>query len=185
MKFHISVGSNFSNYLVTNVGTLENTGFEATLGVRVISTQDLSWEIGGTYSQNENEITKLTRVNDPSYVGYNVGDIAGGVGNTVQINSVGHPANSFLLFRQVYGADGNPVEGLYVDKTGNGGNVAGNNANKYYMGKPAADYLIEYPQNSPQKLRFFIFRTTEYRDYVYNNNSNRALYQQLYNQSGF
>jgi len=186
-KIPIAAGTNFSNYLLTNVGSLENIGYEATLGVRIISTKDLSWEVNGTFSQNKNEITKLTRVNDPNYFGDPVGDIAGGVGNKVQINSVGHPANSFLLFKQVYDSNGNPIEGLYVDKTGNGGNVDGNDANKYYIGKPAADYIIGLSSRLNYKSFDLSFSgRLSIGNYVYNNNnSNRALYKHLYNQSKY
>jgi len=181
------VGTNFSNYLTTNVGSLENRGFEATLRVRPVSTQDLSWEISGTFSYNENEITKLTRVNDPSYPGYYTGTISGGVDNRIQINSVGHPTNTFNLFKQVYSPDGMPIEGLYVDKTGLGGDVTANNANKYFLGKPAADYLIGISSMVNYKNFDFSFSGRfSIGNYVYNNNaSNRALYQNLYNQSGY
>jgi iron complex outermembrane receptor protein len=183
----IAVGSNFSNFLKTNVGSLENKGYEVTLNVKAISKVNLSWEIGGTFAYNENKITKLTLVNDPNYPGYDVGDISGGVGNKVQINSIGHPANSFYLFKQVYNENGMPVEGLYVDKTGNGGNVSGNNANKYYMGKAAPDYLIGISSSLSYKQFDLSFNgRISIGNYVYNNNnSNRALNQQLYNQSGY
>ncbi len=184
----IAVGTNFSNYLTTNVGTLENKGFEAALTVRTISTPDVRLEISGTFSYNQNEITKLTRVNDPSYTGYLTGDdISGGVGNKVLINSVGHPANSFYLFKQVYDDGGMPIEGLYIDKTGNGGTVSGDDANKYYLGKAAPDYLIGLSSRLTYKQFDFSFNgRLSLGNYVYNNNaSNKALYQNLYNQSGF
>ena len=62
-------GTNFSNYLLSNVGSLENKGFEATLVLRPISTADMSWEIATNLTYNHNEITKLTTVDDPDYVG--------------------------------------------------------------------------------------------------------------------
>jgi iron complex outermembrane receptor protein len=49
-----------------------------------------------------------------------VGGISGGTGNTVQAHMVGYPANSFLLYEQVYDADGMPIEGEYVDQNGDG-----------------------------------------------------------------
>jgi iron complex outermembrane receptor protein len=134
-----------------------------------------------------NEITKLNRVDDPNYPGFETGGIAGGVGNNVQINAVGHPANTFLLYRQVYDANGKPIEGLYVDKTGQGGNVTATNANKYYMHKPTADHLIGIASKVIYKNFDLSFAgRISVGNYVYNNNySNRALYQQMYNQSGF
>jgi TonB-dependent starch-binding outer membrane protein SusC len=183
----IAVGTNFSNRLITNVGSLENNGYEVTLNLRPVSTQDISWEISGTYSHNKNEITKLNRVDDPNYPGFETGGISGGVGNNVQINAVGHAANTFLLYRQVYDANGKPIEGLYVDKTGQGGNVTATNANKYYMHKPTADHLIGIASKVAYKNFDLSFSgRLSIGNYVYNNNnSNRALYQQMYNQSGY
>jgi iron complex outermembrane receptor protein len=135
---------------------------------------------------NQNEITKLTLVDDPTYPGYPTGGISGGVGNNVQINSVGYPANSFYLFSQVYN-NGKPVEGLYVDKTGDGGNVSGNDLNKYHIKKPAPTYLIGISSRVAYKDFDFTFSGRINLDnYVYNNNaSSKALYQNLYNQSGY
>jgi TonB-linked SusC/RagA family outer membrane protein len=183
----IAAGINFSNFLTTNVGSLENKGVEIGLSIVPISKVDFTWEISGNLTYNQNEITKLTLVDDPSYPGYTTGDIAGGVGNTVQINQVGYPANTFYLFSQVYNQDGMPIEGLYVDKTGEGGNVSGNDLNKYYLQNPAPDYLIGISSRLNYKNIDFSFSGRINLDnYVYNNNaSNMALYQNLYNQSGY
>lgn len=183
----IAAGTNFSNFLITNVGTLENKGFEAEFVLRPVSTADMSWRISTNFTYNVNEITKLTLVDDPDYTGYDVGGISGGVGNHVQINAVGYPANTFFLFSQVYDTDGMPIEGLYVDKTGEGGNVAGNNANKYYLQNPAPDYLVGLSSYFSYKDFDFSFSGRfNFGNYVYNNNaSNRGEYANLYNQSGF
>ncbi len=183
----VAAGTNFSNFLVTNVGSLENTGFEAALTLRPISKADMSWEISTNFTYNVNEITKLTLVDDPDYTGYDVGGISGGVGNHVQINAVTYGANTFFLFRQVYDADGMPIEGLYVDKTGDGGNVAGNNLNKYYLQSPAPEYLIGLSSRFNYKDFDFSFSGRfNIGNYVYNNNaSHMALYQNVYNQSGY
>jgi len=44
------------------------------------------------------------------------GDIDGGTGNKVQAQGVGHSANSFYVFEQVYDKAGKPIEGLFVDR---------------------------------------------------------------------
>lgn len=184
----IAAGTNFSNFLITNVGSLENKGIELTFTGRPISTHEMSWEVGVNMSYNKNEITKLTRVNDPDYTGYDTGDeISGGVGNKVLINSIGQPANSFFMFQQVYDTEGDPIEGLYVDKTGEGGEVSGNNANKYYMHNAAPDYLFGISSNFQYKNFDISFAgRLSIGNYVYNNNySNRALYQNVYNQAGY
>ncbi|MGK9368353.1 SusC/RagA family TonB-linked outer membrane protein [Melioribacter sp. Ez-97] len=183
----IPVGSNFSNYLLTNVGSMVNKGVEVGLNITPILESDFSWDLGINMTYNKNEITKLTLTDDPNYPGVNTGDIAGGVGNTVQKFAVGYPARVFFLFTQVYDQNGNPIEGLYVDKSGQGGNVAGNELNKYYMKSPDPDYLVGISSRINYKNFDFSFSgRLSLGNYVYNNNaSNRALYQQIYNQSGF
>ncbi|MBK8943991.1 MAG: SusC/RagA family TonB-linked outer membrane protein [Ignavibacteriae bacterium] len=183
----IPVGSNFSNFLLTNVGSMENNGVELGLNFTPILERDFSWEIGTNLTYNKNEITKLTLVDDPEYTGVNTGGISGGVGNNVQKYIVGLPARVFFLFNQVYDEDGNPIEGLYVDKSGEGGNVSGNELNKYYYKSPDPEYLIGISSKVNYKEFDLSFSgRLSLGNYVYNNNaSNRALYQQVYNQSGY
>ncbi len=183
----IPVGSNFSNYLLTNVGSMVNKGVEVGLNITPILKKDLSWELGVNWTYNKNEITKLTLTDDPAYTGVNTGGISGGVGNTVQKYIVGMPARIFFLFSQVLDANGKPIEGLYVDKSGQGGNVSGNELNKYYFKSPNPDHLIGISSKINYKNFDFSFSgRLSIGNYVYNNNaSNRALYQQVYNQSGY
>ncbi len=183
----IPVGSNFSNYLLTNVGSMENTGFEVGLNVTPILDKDFSWDFGVNLTYNKNEITKLTLVDDPEYTGVNTGGISGGVGNNVQKFIVGYPSRVFFLFNQIYDANGNPIEGLYEDKSGEGGNIAGNELNKYYYKSPDPDYLIGISSKINYKQFDFSFSgRLSLGNYVYNNNaSNMALYQSVYNQSGY
>jgi iron complex outermembrane receptor protein len=183
----IAAGTNFSNFLTTNVGSLENKGIEASLTLRPIVKNEMLWEVSANFAYNQNEITKLTLVDDSSYVGYETGGISGGVGNNVQINAVGYPSNTFLLFQQVYNEDGTPIEGLYIDKTGEGGEVSANNLNKFYLGNPAPEYTVGLSSRFEYKNFDLAFSARmNFGNDVYNNNaSNRALYQQLYNQSGY
>lgn len=183
----IPVGSNFSNFLLTNVGSMENKGVELSLNVTPIVENDFTWNFGVNLTYNKNEITKLTLSDDPAYTGVNTGEISGGVGNNVQKYIVGMPARIFFLFSQVLDANGKPIEGLYVDKSGQGGNVAGNELNKFYFKSPDPDYLIGISSKINYKEFDFSFSGRfSIGNYVYNNNaSNRALYQQVYNQSGY
>ncbi|MEW6507169.1 MAG: SusC/RagA family TonB-linked outer membrane protein [Bacteroidota bacterium] len=183
----IPVGSNFSNFLLTNVGSMVNKGIEVGLNVTPILERDFSWEFGVNLTYNKNEITKLTLTDDPAYTGVNTGGISGGVGNTVQKYIVGSPARIFFLFTQVLDANGKPIEGLYVDRSGKGGNVAGNELNKYYFKSPDPEYLVGVSSKINYKEFDLSFSgRLSIGNYVYNNNaSNRALYQQVYNQSGF
>lgn len=116
----VPAGSNFTNRLLTNVGNMENQGVEFTLNTQPIKRNNLSWDFGFNVTYNKNRITNLTKVNDPNFPGILVGGIAGGTGNTIQINSVGHSINTFYVYKQVYDAAGKPIEGLYVDQNKDG-----------------------------------------------------------------
>jgi len=182
----IAAGSNFSNFLTTNVGNLENKGIELSLNGQIIQTKDLNWSLGFNAAYNENVITKLTKSDDPNYPGVDVGGIGGGVGNTIQNQRVGFPSNSFFVFQQVYGSNGMPIEGLYVDRTGLGGDVAGNRLNKYHYKKPAPDYTLGINSRIAWKQLDFSFSgRSNIGNYVYNNVASGALYSTIYNQSGF
>lgn len=179
-------GTNFSNFLIANVGTMINQGIEASLNTIVLSSTELRLQIGANFTYNQNEITKLNVASSEEATQYDVGDIAGGVGNKVQVNAVGYAANTFYLFKQYYNKSGMPIEGLYYDKTGEGGNIAGNNDNKYYLKNPAPDYTIGI--NSSLTYNDFDLSFSgrvNIGNYVYNNNnSNRALYQNIYQEAG-
>ena len=53
----VPAGTNLSNAITTNVGDLENRGFEFTLNTVPIRKPDLVWEIGGNVTRNQNKIT--------------------------------------------------------------------------------------------------------------------------------
>jgi iron complex outermembrane receptor protein len=137
----IPTGSNFSNTLLTNVGSLENQGVEVTLNVIPVSTRDMSLNLGFNVTYNENKITKLLMTDDPNYIGILYGD---GMTGQKQVTRVGYPAYSYFMNKQVYDANGRPIEGLYVDLAGKGGTINGNNNNQYIFHKPVADYLLGF-----------------------------------------
>lgn len=182
----IPAGSNLSNYLTVNVGDMKNSGVDFTLNARPYVSQDLNWNFGLNLGYNKNEITKLNaQNNDDAYV--SVGGISGGTGNTIQIQKVGYPANSFFVFEQVYGSNGMPLEGLYVDRSSLGGTVTGNEKNKYIYKQPAPDVTIGVTNTVSYKSWDLFFSGRVYLgNYVYNNvASSNANYANVYNQSGY
>jgi len=139
-RIAIPNGSNFSNVLLTNVGSLENRGVEFSLNLRPISKKEQDLYVGFNLTYNENKITKLLRTDDPDYIGVPTG---GGIfGGDAQIQQVGSPVNSFFVNKQVYDANGKPIEGVFVDISGEGGALNGIDKNKYTYKKPAPDYLM-------------------------------------------
>lgn len=179
-------GTNFSNELLTNVGTLENKGVELSLTAHPITTKDFQWTVGYNVSYNKNTITKLTFNDDPKYKGVIHGGIDGATGYNVQINAVGKPYNSFYVFEQMYDEKGTPIEGAYVDQ---------NKDNKIDEGD-----LIPYKKSAPDvymgltsQMNYknwdlsFALRSS-IGNYVYNNTqSNREAWDgsQMYDQTGF
>ncbi len=54
-----TAGSQGGTSIKTNVGTLENVGYEVNLGINVLKSKDLNWNIFGTFSHNDNKVTSL------------------------------------------------------------------------------------------------------------------------------
>ena len=108
-------GTNFSNKIVANVGSMENKGVEVTLNFQPIRNKTTTWDVSLNATYNKNEITKLTISDDPTYAGARYGGISGGTGNTILIQSVGYQRGSYFVYKQVYNAAGKPIDGLFAD----------------------------------------------------------------------
>ncbi len=174
----IPAGTNFTNQILTNVGSMENTGIEVNLSYLPINTKEMSLEIGVNGTANRNEITNLTKVEDPNSPGILVGGIAGGIGNTIQIQSVGYAANTFYAYEQEYDEDGNPIEGAYVDQ--NGDSII--NADDLIWGEnPVPDFFVGF--NAAFRYKKWSVSTImrgEFGKYMYNNiNSTRGVFQNV------
>jgi len=180
----VAAGTNLSNFITTNVGSLVNRGIELTLNAKVIDRDDLTWNIGTNFTHNDPEITQLIKVADPNYEGILTGGISGGVGNTIQIQSVGFQPSSFYVFQQVYGENGKPIDGLYVDRNGDG---QVNEKDLYRYQSANAQVLMGI--NSSLNYKNFDFSFSgrlSINNYVYNNvSSNRSFYNTIYNSNGF
>ena len=163
----VPAGSNLTNQILTNVGNIENSGVEFTLNTRLIEKEDLSWDFGFNVTFNQNEVTNLTKVPNPNYQGVQVGGISGGVGNTVQIHTVGFPTFSYFLNQQVYNEEGKPVEGLYADLNGDG-LVNLDDRYRYKQADPRLYLGINSQINYKDFSLSFVLRAN-FDNYVYNN----------------
>lgn len=108
-------GSNLTNNGNMNIGDLENIGVEFTLTARPIVTKDFTWTSSYNVAWNKNKITRLAEGADTQ-----TGGISAGTGGTIQKHEVGYPAYSFYVYEQVYDKNGNPLEGVFVDRNGDG-----------------------------------------------------------------
>jgi TonB-linked SusC/RagA family outer membrane protein len=174
----IPSGSNFSNTLLTNVGSLENRGVEFSFNVEPVSQKDMSLNLGFNVTYNKNKITKLLISDDPKYIGILYGDAFTG---QKQVTRVGYPAYSYFLNKQVYDASNNPVEGMYVDLSGLGGTVSGNTANQYIYHNPAPDYLLSFSARFNYKsFDLSASSRASIGNYVYNMVAAGSSYDQMY-----
>ncbi len=180
----VPAGTNTTNWILSNVGNLENKGLEFSVTDRIISKKDMSWEASFNITYNKTKITKLTAFADTSYKGVDIGGISGGTGQTIQKHAVGFDPNTFFVFEQVYDIDGNPIEGLYVDRNEDG---IINDEDKYKYKKPASDIYFGISSRLNYKNFDFSFSgRANFGNYVYNNvNSNNAAYNNLLHSSFF
>lgn len=135
--------SNLTNYLNTNIGSMTNQGAELDINAVLAESRDLSWTAGFNVAYNQNTVTKLT-VSDENATGVPAGGISGGTGNNVQMIQVGYPIRTFYLYQQVYDKEGNPINGVYVDRNDDGQI----NADDKYLGHHAdADFTFGFNTN--------------------------------------
>ena len=129
--------SQFGDQTTKNIGSLKNYGLELSFDAKPIVTKDFLWDITYNVGWNHNEITKLDAgAQDWVETG---SSISRGNNTKVQRNKVGEPVNSFYVYQQVYDENGKPIEGLYVDRDGNG---KINADDRYYYKNPAPDVIM-------------------------------------------
>ena len=174
----IPSGSNFSNTLLTNVGSLENKGIEFSVNVVPVSKKDMSLNLGFNVTYNKSEVTKLLLTDDPDYIGVLYGDAMTG---QKQITRVGDAPYSFFMNKQVYDENGMPVEGLYEDLSGKGGTVNGDNEDKYVYKDPAPDVLLGFSARFNYKnFDLSASARASLGNYVYNQVAAGASYDQMW-----
>ncbi len=111
-KISVAAGSNLTNMIFTNIGSMENKGLEISLNTIPVKTTDWQWSLDANITFNKSEITKLTLVDSPNY-GVNIGNVSGSTAGTIQTHSVGFSPYTFYLFQQEYDEAGKPIEGKY------------------------------------------------------------------------
>ena len=177
----VAAGSNFRNQVMSNIGSLKNTGIEASLNWKAISNNDWLWDLGVNFTYNQNEITELV---DGDY--QLTGGISSGTGNMCQAHAVGHPAGSFYVYQQVYDNNGMPIEGAVVDRNGDGTITT---ADKYLYKSPSAPWTAGFTSKLMYKSWDFSFSLrASFDNYVFNDleaGSSNISSSQVLAQSGY
>jgi TonB-linked SusC/RagA family outer membrane protein len=112
--------TNFANTIVANIGNMRDIGAEFSINGQIIAKENVNWTAGINLTINRNKITNLTAIPNPNFPGLQAGGISGGVGTNIQINQVGYTKYSFDTYKQVYGTNGRPLDGVYVDQNKDG-----------------------------------------------------------------
>ena len=136
----VSAGSNFRNQVMSNIGSMYNTGVEASIHWLAVNAKDFNWTMDYNFTYNYNKITNLNGGNDADYF-VPTGGISAGTGGNIQAQHVGNAVNSFHVFQQVYDKSGKPIEGVVVDRNGDGKIT---DADKYYYKAPAAPVTMGF-----------------------------------------
>jgi len=168
----VPAGSNLSNTLLTNIGSLENKGVEFALNYNVVQGERLNWSVNFNATLNRGKITKLTQVQDPTYLGTPTGDL--GNFQFAQINAVGYAPNTFFLYQQKYengkplqGPTASPTPAQYVDQNSDG---IINERDKAYGKNPAPKAILGFSSNLSYGHASLAFTVrSNIGNYVYNN----------------
>jgi iron complex outermembrane receptor protein len=137
-----AAGTNLSNFVTTNIGSMRNRGLELGLNARVLD-RGLTWDASFNAATNKNRLVRINTVGSERIL---VGGISGGVGSNIQVLQPGVPVNSFLVYRHIR-ENGKPVYGdrnnsgnidekdLYEDINGDG-NVDQNDRVPFHSAAP-------------------------------------------------
>ena len=107
-------GSNFSNRSWQNIGSFTTKGVEFTLNSDIIRTDGFNWNMNFNLTAFQREITQL----NADFI--RVGDNLAGTGTQGQVHQIGFAPNSFLLYKQLYDSNNQPIEGAYQDFNSDG-----------------------------------------------------------------
>ncbi len=185
-EVNVPAGTNLTNRILTNVGNLTNKGVEFVVSVLPIQTEKTSWSVSFNATVNKNQITNLSLVKGAEKPPvFETGGIAGGVGNNIQANTVDYSRNTFRVYQQVYGTNGKPIEGLYVDRNGDG-QINSDDLYLYGGGSPDPKLFLGMSSNfSHGAFSAGFAMRANVGNYVYNNFKSGRGVVDYYNQQGF
>jgi TonB-dependent starch-binding outer membrane protein SusC len=156
-------GTNLSNYITANIGNLVTKGIDFNINVIAIASRDINWTMGYNVSYNNRTVTNISLTKDPNLI-IPTGSI-NGLGNTIQIYKAGVAPNAFYPFQQVYGSNGAPLEGVYVDRNNNGTTTD----DQYVYKQPAPVVFMGFSNDFSYKKWDLAFTLrADLGNYVYN-----------------
>jgi iron complex outermembrane receptor protein len=188
----VAGGTNLSNVVTTNVGSMKNSGLELTLNAMFLegAGDGFSWDANFNFAYNNNELTQINEFAGGSERILAGDAISGGVGSFIQVLEPGQPVNSFFVYEHKRDGSGNPIyedtngdgsindQDLYVDRNGDG---IINQDDRAATHSPSPDWIMGH--TSLMRYKAFDFSLTllaQLGNYVYNNvASSTGFYDQL------
>ena len=168
---YVAEGSlqNFRTAGFQNIGSLTSKGAELNINYKAIETANSSLNFNYNIAYNDIKIKDLGGLDF----------FQGSVGLDVysQIHQERLAPNTFWLYEQVYDAAGKPLEGVYVDRNGDGQITS---LDKHAFKKPNADITMGFMTNyNYKKWDFSMAWRTSLGNYIYDNvNASRSFLSQ-------
>ena len=177
-------GSLTRDRAVTNIGEMNNKGFELEIGSNIIEKDNLNISVNMNAAYNQNEMVNLDAQSIPQGDEppiFNVGGISGDIGQTIQVLQVNQSINSFYTYEHIIESGVpkfSPLSPLnmYVDQNEDG---LINENDLVVNQNPAPNWILGFTGNSSYNNidLSFTFRAM-LGNYVYNNvASNNGTYQ--------
>jgi len=181
------------DFVTTNIGSMRNQGIELSLSARLLeggnSGSGLHWTTDFTFASNRNRLLTITPFGGTTQQ-ILVGNIAGGVGQTIQVLRAGQPINSFFVYEHKLDASGKPIysdenndgsineQDLYVDRNGDG---VVNQDDLRPFNSPAPKFILGHTSRLGYRQFDFGFTLRAHLgNYVYNNvASNLGTYSEV------
>lgn len=173
-------GTNFSNFVTKNIGSMRNRGFELALSARLLDRGPggLSWTADFNAAHNANQLLSINPSASASQQ-IQVGGVSGGVGTTIQVLEPGQPLNSFFVCQQLY-QNGKPLEGKYVSLADTTASTCDASGLRPFH-DPAPHWMLGFTSSLGYRRFDLSFTLRAWLgNYVYNNvASNLGTYQEL------
>ena len=168
---YVAEGSlqNFRTAGFQNIGSLTSKGAELNINYKAIETANSSLNFNYNIAYND------IKIKDLGGLDFFQGSV--GLDLYTQIHQERLAPNTFWLYEQVYDAAGKPLEGVYVDRNGDGQITS---LDKHAFKKPNADITMGFMTNyNYKKWDFSMAWRTSLGNYIFDNvNASRSFLSQ-------
>jgi len=168
---YVAEGSlqNFRTAGFQNIGSLTSKGAELNINYKAIETVNSSLNFNYNIAYND------IKIKDLGGLDFFQGSV--GLDLYTQIHQERLAPNTFWLYEQVYDAAGKPLEGVYVDRNGDGQITS---LDKHAFKKPNADITMGFMTNyNYKKWDFSMAWRTSLGNYIFDNvNASRSFLSQ-------